>query len=210
MVEIILVRHGETAWNTGGIFRGRVDVPLSEAGLEMAEKLGEYLNSEKIDIIYASPLQRAVRTAAPLAGQLGLEVHQVEDLIDINYGEWQGLGDGEVREKYPELHRGWLETPEQVRIPGGETLEEVRGRALPFLREAVAGCGDGKLTIVSHRVVNKVLICALLGLENSSFWNIKVDTGGITRFVFDGDRAILTVHNDTSYQGRTGAPPRDF
>ena len=65
--------------------------------------------------------------------------------------------------------------------------------------------------MVSHRVVNKIIICALLGLENSSFWNIKLDTAGISRFDFDGSRVVLTGHNDTSYLDRAGCPPpRDF
>ncbi len=199
MLEIILARHGETDWNKGEVFRGRVDVDLNETGLRQAELLGEYLIAEKIDLVYASPLKRAVKTAEAIAGFQKIEVNIVENLIDFDYGEWQGLTLDEVKDKYPELYRDWLDTPEQVKIPGGESLSIVRDRAMPFVEDAVMRCGEGKVALVSHRVVNKVLICALLGLENAQFWNIRLDTAAITRFVYDGDRAILAEHNNTSY-----------
>jgi broad specificity phosphatase PhoE len=104
-----------------------------------------------------------------------------------------------VRDRYPELYRDWLDTPEQVRMPGGESLEDVRSRAMPFVEDAVMRCGEGRIVLVSHRVVNKVLICALLGLDNSRFWNIRLDTCGITRFSLGDGRLVLTIHNDTSH-----------
>lgn len=211
MVEIILARHGETAWNAGEIFRGRADVPLSDTGLEQAERLADYLSAEKIDVVYSSPLQRAVRTAGPIARRQGLEVNVVENLNDIHVGAWQGLTKQEVIEEYPELYRGWVDNPDQVRLPGGESLADVRSRVMPFIEDTVLRSGEGKVVLVSHRAVSKVLICALLGLANSSFWNIKLDTGGITRFIWEGDRIVLTSHNDTCYLGRASTvPSNDF
>jgi broad specificity phosphatase PhoE len=211
MVTIILARHGETDWNTGEIFRGRADVPLNATGLRQAELLAEYLSGEKIDIIYSSPLQRAVKTAEAITACHGLDVNTVENINDIDYGEWQGLSLDKVKERHPELYQDWLDTPEQVRFPGGESLAEVRGRAMPFVEDAVMRCGEGKIMVVSHRVVHKVLIGALLGLDNASFWNFRLDTGGITRFEFNDDRAVLVSHNDTSYlQPVRRTSPADF
>jgi broad specificity phosphatase PhoE len=70
---------------------------------------------------------------------------------------------------------------------------------MPFVEDAVMRCGEGKVALVSHRVVHKVLICALLGLDNAHFWNIKLDNGAITRFLYDGDHVVLTEHNNISY-----------
>lgn len=211
MIDIILVRHGETEWNTSGIFRGRADIELSETGIRQAELLAGYLSSENIDVVYSSPLQRAVQTAGALAGPHSLRVNTVPNLIDMDFGEWQGLSIAEVQEKYPDIYRDWLDTPEQVRIPGGESLEDVKNRALPFLEDAVIRCGEGTLAIVSHRVVLKVLICALLRIGNAGFPSIKLDTGGISRFRFDGNLAILTGHNDTSFLRPIGRQiPADF
>ncbi len=199
MLEIILVRHGETAYNASETFRGRADVPLNETGLKQAKLLGECLSREKINVVYSSPLQRAVKTAEAIAAPHKLKVNIAASLDDIDCGQWQGLTLSEVKEKYSEVYQDWLDMPEQVKIPGGESLEDVKKRALPFVQDAVTRCGKGKIVLVSHRAVNKVLICALLRLDNSSFWSFKMDTGAITRFAFDGNRAVLTAHNDTSF-----------
>ena len=199
MVEIILVRHGETAWNASETFRGRKDVPLNDTGVRQAQLLGEYLRDEKIDLIYSSPLQRAVKTAEAIAAHHGLTVKAVSNLNDMDFGKWEGLSLEEVKDRYEDVYRDWMDTPEQVRIPGGETLEDVENRAVPFLQEAVARLGEGKLVLVSHRVVHKVLICSLLCLGNAGFFSIKMDNAAVTRFVFEGGRAILTSHNDTSF-----------
>jgi broad specificity phosphatase PhoE len=207
MLEMILARHGETDWNAAEVFRGRADVALNETGLKQAELLGEYLSREKIDFIYSSPLKRAVKTAEAIAGHQALEVNIVPNLIDFDCGEWQGLSHLEVRERYPELYQDWVHLPEQVRIPGGESLEAVRNRVIPFIEDTVLRCGQGKVALVSHRVVNKVLICALLGLDISHFWNIKLDPCGITRFSYEEGRLILTRHNDTSFLQSIKKPP---
>ena len=211
MPEIILVRHGETDFNASETFRGRADVPLNETGLRQAQLLGKYLSSEKIDVVYSSPLQRALKTAEAIAAPHKLKVNIVANLNDIDCGQWQGLTLKEVQAKYAEEYQDWLDTPEQVKIPGGESLEDVRKRALPFVQDAVLRCGEGKIVLVSHRAVNKVLICALLRLDNSSFWSFKMDTGAITRFTFNGNRAVLTSLNDTSFLKSLSLPPRrDF
>lgn len=211
MVEVILARHGETDWNKDEIFRGRADVELNETGLQQAALLGEYLSSEKIDFVYSSPLRRAVKTAGAIARHRALDVNTVQNLIDFDYGEWQGLSHRDVKGKYPELFQDWRDTPEQVRIPGGESLEDVRSRAMPFVEDAVMRCGEGRIVFVSHRVVNKVLICALLGLGNAHFWNVRLDTGGISRFNCGDGGVVLTSHNDTSYlKPVRGMPLNDF
>jgi broad specificity phosphatase PhoE len=85
-----------------------------------------------------------------------------------------------------------------AQIPQGESLEDVRKRALDLVRKVI-NRDQGIVILVSHRVVNKVLICAMLGLENSRFWDIRVDTCSITTFVFENGRFILVRHNDTSF-----------
>jgi broad specificity phosphatase PhoE len=199
MVELILVRHGETDWNTEKIFRGRANVALNDVGRRQAALLGDCLSGEKIDAVYAGPLQRAVRTASVIATPHRLEVKIVESLNDLDCGEWQGLTTAQVRQKFPALYRDWLEKPERVRLPGGETLAAVRERVMPLAQELVKNYEEGRVVLVSHRLVHKVLICALLGLENSFIWNFQLDTGGITRFSYDGARAVLIAHNDTGH-----------
>ena len=210
MTEIILARHGETEWNVEKIFRGRIDIELNETGIKQAELLAEYLSDLKIDAIYSSPLKRALKTAEIITGYHKLDVEIAPGLIDFNYGKWQGLPHQEVKDKYKELYAEWISSPERVKMPAGESLDEVRERAIGVVDDVIAKY-KGTVALVSHRVVNKVLICALLGLDNSHFWNIRQDTCGITTFTYENGRFILTKHNDTSYlKPIQRALPSDF
>jgi len=210
MTEIILARHGETEWNVEEVFRGRIDIELNETGLRQAELLAEYLSGVKIDAVYSSPLRRALKTAEAIASPHKLEVKIAPGLIDCDFGKWQGLTLQEVKDRYKELCAEWIRNPHLIRMPDGESLNDVRGRALKVVDEVMAKY-EGTIVLVSHRVVNKVLICALLGLENSHFWNIKQDTCGTTTFAYENGRFILTKHNDTSFLTPVKkTPPSDF
>lgn len=198
MTEIILARHGGTEWNVQEIFRGRIDIKLNETGIKQAKLLAEYLGEVKIEAIYSSPLKRSLRTAEMIASYHKLEVETPLGLIDLDYGKWQGLPHQEVKDKYKKLYTEWINSPTHVKIPGGESLNDVRERAIGVVDEVIAKY-EGTVILVSHRVVNKVLICALLGLDNSHFWNIRQDTCGITTFTCENEQFILTEHNNISY-----------
>ena len=198
MTEIILVRHGETEWNVEEVFRGRIDIELNDTGIKQAELLAGYLRDIKIDAIYSSPLKRALKTAEIIASYHKLAVEIAPGLIDFNYGKLQGLAHQQVKDKYKELYAEWINSPDKVKMPTGESLNDVRKRATGVVAEVIAKY-KGTVVLVSHRVVNKVLICALLGLDNSHFWNIKQDMCGITTFTYENGRFILTKHNNTSY-----------
>jgi len=211
MLEVILARHGETDWNVTEVFRGRADISLNEIGLRQAELLGEYLRQTRVSAVYSSPLKRAIRTAEAIADYHTLKVNVVQGLIDFDYGEWQGLSHQEVKDRYAELYAMWLSHPERVKMPAGESLADVRERATAVVANVVEKYKDGAVVLVSHRVVFKVLICTLLGLDNSHFWNIRLDTCGITSFNYEDERSVLTRHNDTSHlKSLKKAPLSDF
>jgi broad specificity phosphatase PhoE len=198
MAKLILARHGQTAWNVEKVFRGRADVDLDEVGIKQAELLGKYLSNWELEAIYSSPLRRALDTANMVARYQQVAVRITEDLIDFDYGEWQSLPEQEVKRLYPALFNEWHNSPHKVRMPGGEGLEDVRRRAVEVVN-GILSRHQGNVLLVSHRVVSKVLICHLLGLDNSHFWNISQDVGGITIFNYVDGRFVLTRHNDTSH-----------
>jgi broad specificity phosphatase PhoE len=198
MAELILARHGETVWNVEKIYRGRTDVNLDEVGIKQAELLGKYLSNWELKAIYSSPLRRALDTANIIDRYQKIGVHIAEGLIDFDYGEWQSLPEQEVKRLYPTLHNEWHNNPHKVRMPGGESLEDLRRRAMEVVNDVLSKY-QGSAVLVSHRVVNKVLICSLLEMDNSHFWNIKQDVGGITIFNYVDGRFVLTRHNDTSH-----------
>jgi broad specificity phosphatase PhoE len=199
MTQIILVRHGQTPWNKDKIFRGTVDIPLDDTGQEEARLAGEWLKGDTIHAAYSSPLSRAMDTATAICQHHGLKVEVLAGLTDLNYGDWQGLPLIEVKAKYADLYRQWESAPETVRFPGGETLEEVRLRAWEALNEAVQRHPGKTILLAAHRVVNKVLIAAFIGLDNSHFWRIGQDTAAINRFQLVGDTWHLSLINDTCH-----------
>jgi broad specificity phosphatase PhoE len=211
MTQIILVRHGRTPWNKDKIFRGTEDVPHDEVGQEEARLAGEWLKDETIHAAYASPLSRAMDTAAAIARHHGIPVQELPGIIDLNYGDWQRVPLAEVKVKYPDLYHQWETTPHIVRFPNGETLNEVRIRALAAVEEVMARHPGQTILLAAHRVVNKVLIAAFLGLNNSHFWRIGQDTTAINRFARVGDTWHIVLVNDTCHlRGMARGPYVDF
>jgi broad specificity phosphatase PhoE len=199
MTSIYLVRHGQTAWNKEEIFRGRTDVPLDETGLKQAELVGEYFKGMEIGAIYSSPLSRALQTAQKIAQFNDLKVQPLPGIIDISFGKWEGRPHQEIRENDKETYRQWVETPHLVRLPGGEGLDDVRVRAMAALEEVIRSHPGKTLVLVSHRVICKVLICAILNLDNSHFWQITQDTTAINLIQYRKGNYILSLMNETCH-----------
>jgi alpha-ribazole phosphatase len=198
-MRAILVRHGQTDWNEGRIFRGRIDVELNDNGREQARVIGERLASVELQAVYSSPLRRATETAEAVASLHGLPVRLCDELIDIDFGEWQGLGREEARERYRSIYRVWEETPERVEIPGAESLSAVRERLESGLQRILEEHPDDTVALVSHGLTNKVLLCMVLGLDNSHFWKVKQDNGAINLFKYTATGSKLVLLNDTSH-----------
>jgi broad specificity phosphatase PhoE len=123
-----------------------------------------------------------------------------EGLTDFDYGEWQSLPEQDVRRLYPTLLNEWHSHPHKVKMAGGESLEDIRRRSVEVV-DGILAKRNGSVLLVSHGVVIKVLVCYLLGLDNSHFWNIRQDVCGITLFDYMDGRFILTRHNATSHLG---------
>jgi broad specificity phosphatase PhoE len=199
MTEIYLVRHGQTEWNAQLIFRGRKDIPLNEVGHKQARALAGALKDRNIDAIYTSPLRRALETAQPVATLFDLEAVPVQGLIDINYGEWEGVSHDEIKRRYTHQYAQWEKRPELVQFPQGETLDAVKERAFGALTDIARKNPARSVLIISHRVINKVLLCALLGISNAHFWEIRQDTGCINIMDYSRDRFVLCAMNDTCH-----------
>jgi broad specificity phosphatase PhoE len=199
MTSIYLVRHGQTAWNKEEIFRGRTDIPLDETGLRQAELAGKFFKEMKIEGIYSSPLSRAFQTAEKIAKFHPLKVQPLNGLVDMSFGSWEGRPLQEVREMDGERYRQWREEPHLFRLPGGEGLDAVRIRGMAALEEVIKRHPEGNIVLVSHRVVNKVLICGILGIECSHFWQIAQDTTAINLIQYKKGRYILSLMNETCH-----------
>src|SRR5262245_60599270 len=121
MLSIYLVRHGQTDYSRRNAFCGSIDPPLNDVGLAMAEALGARYGGEPWRAIYASPLQRARQTAAPVATRAGLTIEIDDGLREIAYGSWEGRAEEEVEQSEGEAFHAWAANPALVAPPGGET-----------------------------------------------------------------------------------------
>jgi probable phosphoglycerate mutase len=199
MTSIYLVRHGQTAWNKEEIFRGRTDIPLDETGLKQAELAGEYFKAMVIQGVYSSPLLRAWQTAEPIALFQNLKAQPTEGIIDMSFGNWEGHALQEIERIDPETYRQWREGPHLAKLPGGESLDDVRFRAMAALEWVIKKHPEGSVVLISHRVVNKVLICGILGIDNSHFWQIAQDTAAINLIQYKRGRYVLSSMNETCH-----------
>ncbi len=202
MRRIILARHGQTAWNREEVFRGTADIPLNDFGREQARALGKKIFSLQLKdpLIISSPLGRA-RETAEISNQAvtGRQVMVNQGFTDINFGDWQGKSKSEIQQVQPKLYRQWLLDPASVAFPGGETLGKTANRAWETLNQLVNNHQEHDLVIVSHRVVNKAVLCLLLGAGLQAFWKIKQDTACLNILEYDGRTFVVSTLNDTSH-----------
>jgi alpha-ribazole phosphatase len=197
--RFILIRHGETDWNKDDRFRGRSDIPLNERGRAQSEQISRVLANEKIAAVYSSPLPRAMQTAEPLAQKLGLSVQARADLLDIDYGAWEGMPRDEIQAKFHDLYEVWLKAPGRVRFPGGESTRQVRNRVENLLRELSEDHLGETVALVSHRVTCHVILCYALGLSNDAIWRIRQDVGCINQIEARDEHFVVTLMNDTAH-----------
>jgi broad specificity phosphatase PhoE len=200
MTLIILTRHGETEWNRIERYRGRADVPLNPRGLAQAERTAQRVAAEWAPKrVYSSPLSRALQTAEAIARLCQASLRPEQGLADINYGRWQGLTPEEARERWPKVYEAWYSRPQQACLPEGESLEAVRARAMQSVQNLVARHPSETIVLVSHTIVDRVILLGVLDLDNDHLWRLKQDPCAINVFEADQGRYTLVSMNDTCH-----------
>jgi probable phosphoglycerate mutase len=200
-MKIILARHGETPWNAEGRYQGQADIALSPVGEAQAAALATRLRDVPITRAIASPLARARRTAEIALGTRASMLGTDPGLMEIAHGEWEGLLAAEIRERDGERLRAWRDTPHDVLMPGGESLQHVLDRAWPAFARACDGLGDDDtLLVVAHDAVNRVLLCRVLGLPLANLWRFRQAPTTINLLEGAGVDALDVVRlNDCSH-----------
>jgi probable phosphoglycerate mutase len=209
--RLVLVRHGQTAWNQGAgeeRFRGRTDLPLDSTGQAQAGALTNRLHQEPIAAIYASPLRRTSETAAPLASILGLAVEPSPGLLDIDYGQFQGMSQSEAAAAYPERYKLWLSRPSRVCFPDGESLGDVQARLQSLLDRITGAHPNETVVLAGHQIVNKVLACTLLGIDLDQIWRLRQDTASINVYQWAENGWHILRLNDTCHLASLASSPQ--
>jgi probable phosphoglycerate mutase len=202
MNHLTLIRHGETEWNSDGKIQGSVDVPLSAAGLRQAAELASRLRGEgeRFDLLYSSDLLRAAETARILAQELEAPPPRFSPLLrELDCGDWEGRRIEDLKREEPELYERWLGDP-AFRIPGGESMLDLRGRAAAFLEEQETGLdGAERVLIVAHGLINRMFLSLLLKLDVHRSRFFSQDNTAINRFTWHGGRVYCDAWNLTCH-----------
>ena len=188
--RLVLLRHGETEWSRSGQHTGRTDIPLTAHGEQLATAAGALLTSYRFVLTLSSPLQRARRTAE-LAG---LTPELDDDLLEWDYGAYEGLTTAEIR---AEVGYDWSVFRDGV-PPGqtpGETVEEVAARASRVVKRAAAALVDGDVALVGHGHCLRVLATVFLRQEPRMGAQLLLDAGSVSVLEFEREAPAIRVWN---------------
>jgi broad specificity phosphatase PhoE len=198
--RFLLLRHGQTELSVERRYSGRGNPALTELGRAQADAAAAYL-AERDDIaaVISSPLQRARVTAEAAASKLGLDVTIEADLIETDFGAWEGLTFGEAADRDPDLHQRWLRDT-SLAPPDGESFDEVAHRVRRARNRLIAEYGDATVLIVSHVTPIKTILRLALDAGNGILYRLHLDLASlsIAEFYPDGASSVRLV-NQTSY-----------
>ncbi|MCO5237323.1 MAG: histidine phosphatase family protein [Chitinophagaceae bacterium] len=192
MLKVILLRHGETAYNAdGNRYCGRTDIGLTEKGVHQAEKVSNALGGYNINAVYSSPLLRACRTAAIASG--GSRVITDNRLIEVDFGLWEGKTKAAFNAENPELWQQWINDPGRIRAGGtGETGNEVVKRVNGFFEEMLGRHRNQTIMVVGHNGINRLYMAFKLGMPLSNYRQIEQENSSVTIFALD-DENVFTL-----------------
>ena len=164
MTIVYIVRHCQSLANARRMYNCTVrdDLGLSDAGKSQAWELANYFSSRPVSRIYSSPFLRTRQTAAEIAKTTRAEIEIVDELRELDCGQWSGRSEDEIREKFPEAWKGWHFDPQNNPMPGGESLLSVQARVLPKFESLVKKHEGECIMIVTHYCVMNVLLCSLV------------------------------------------------
>ena len=203
--ELILVRHGETAWNREGRMQGHTDIPLSEEGFAQAEALAARLAEEAFDALWSSDLQRARQTAERVARRTGHRVAVDPRLRERNLGVLQSFTREESARVHPEVFDRYQRGEADYAIPGGESARQFSARALGALTEIAQGLAGGRAVVVCHGGVLDVLYRAAAGEGPGGPRRTTLLNASVNTFRYREGRWSLFLWGDISHLGRDRA-----
>ena len=211
MTELILIRHGETAWNRERRMQGQTDTPLSDVGRAQAAAVGERLARHPFAALYSSDLSRAWDTAAAISRASGREIRREPALRERTFGIFEGLTYDEMAQRYPEAHARFATRDPDYAVPGGESPRQFFERSLACLN-AIAHAHAGACTVVvTHGLVLDTLYRAARNMPleerrdapllNASLNTFRHEAGAWVEVAW-GDVAHLAQAGVTRYEGR--------
>lgn len=197
MTTFYLSRHGETIWHAENRYAGSTDVPMTERGHRQAERLAGWARTASPDAIYSSDLSRAVLTAQTAASGIGLELRVDPRLREVDFGRGEGLTRTQMQGAFPLELGAFLANPATVPLPGGEPGTAAIERVTAALTEISAKHPEGRILIVMHTTVMRLLLCSVLGIDPDRYRSVfpQVLNAGITELERGDEHWALRCFN---------------
>ena len=198
--KVLLVRHGKTEWNKLFRYQGVTNIPLCPEGEEQAVRVALRLSTLSVKRIISSPLERSLGTAEIIADAAGVsEVEIWDELIEVNFGEWEGLNVQEIKARFgADMFNRWKNAQLEVSVPNGEDSDSLYSRASKTA-ERITSFTDEYTIIVGHGAMFRALLLPLIGMPKGSiFWRMRMDNCSISGIDIDEKgRGSINFLNDT-------------
>lgn len=190
---IHLLRHGQTIDNPQVRFRGQRELPLNRIGRREALAAAHALHDAHVKAVYASPLGRALEVGTAIAAAAGLDdVEPVDDLLNLDYGRWEGLTRDEARQLDPQAWQLYVTDPDRARCPGGESLGAAADRVVRALRTIGERHAGETVAAVSHGVMLRLAVLRIAGPITSNWQFALPQDGSITFEIEEGEIRLVT------------------
>lgn len=203
-MRMIVMRHGQTEWNSAHRIQGHTDIPLDARGQKQAEAVAERLKDMDIRAVYTSPLMRAHVTAQRIAERCACPVIDEARLIERYFGDWEGECIDIVTHRDPETWKKWIETPSICEVPGGETLQAVLDRSISLTRELIEKHKDENIVLVSHANPAKLILLHYANLPIDSIHRIRLDNCSYSELYRKREDFVMTTLNETYFLQERG------
>ncbi len=191
--RLYLTRHGEVV--NHGVYNGQTDVDITELGVRQMERLRDLLLARPLAAIYSSDLLRTRKGAEIIGAPHGLKPESFSEFREVNFGRWQGLTYQEVMERYPADIPQWMRDLEAFRIPQGESLADVRQRAIPRLAELVEKHRGQEILLVAHGALNRLILAEALHLSLAHLLRIEQDYGCLNLIDYTPSWSVVKLVN---------------
>jgi broad specificity phosphatase PhoE len=196
---LLLVRHGQSTWNSEHRIQGQLDPPLSEEGRRQAARLGRRWSGRRFVAAYSSDLKRALETAHLIGDATGASPVPSAGLREIYLGDWEGLNTTEIEQRFPDAWALWTKEPRWDVVPGGEGEKRFESRVNAELDAILGRHQHGDVLVVTHGGVIQVALHRVIGRANHGLFPFRIENASISIIEKRNGRFVVSLVNDTSH-----------
>jgi alpha-ribazole phosphatase/probable phosphoglycerate mutase len=194
--RLYIIRHGQVVNHHEYRYNGHHDVDITPLGVEQMERIAEFLSAHPVDAVYSSDLVRATRGAGIICASIGKTPVSVESLRELHLGRWEGLTRDEAAERFPEEADFQFRDLATSKVKGGESLPDLSARVLPAIEGIIDRHRGGRVCVVAHGGVNRVVLTDAMGLPIENFFRIEQDYGclNVIDYFDDGVKVVKMLN----------------